>query len=127
VKVVHALLEFSPQGHEYRVILMKRPLDEVIESQRLMLERSGKFGAAISPGRVAEACQRRLTHLERQVRSRARTQLRCVNYHDCLHRPLEVALELPSFLGLPLDPLRMQAVLDSSLYRNRTKTLHTAV
>src|SRR6185312_6287356 len=50
-KVVYALLKDLPTRHDYRVIWMRRPLDEVIASQRAMLARVGREGARI-PDRV---------------------------------------------------------------------------
>ncbi|HNY87520.1 MAG TPA: hypothetical protein PKN23_13545, partial [Candidatus Hydrogenedentes bacterium] len=41
VKVVSALLPALPEGFQYRVILMRRPLEEVLASQRRMFGRRG--------------------------------------------------------------------------------------
>src|SRR5215472_13543471 len=37
VKVISSLLLTLPQGHDYRLIFMLRPLDEVLASQAVML------------------------------------------------------------------------------------------
>ncbi|OYV07263.1 MAG: hypothetical protein CFE26_01880, partial [Verrucomicrobiales bacterium VVV1] len=41
IKVISALLPLLPQRHRYRVILMKRPVAEVVDSQWAMLARNG--------------------------------------------------------------------------------------
>ena len=41
VKMVHLLLLDLPLGHSYRVVLMRRNLEEVVRSQDVMLERNG--------------------------------------------------------------------------------------
>src|SRR6185295_16167693 len=47
VKIIHLLLRELPADGRlaYRVIFMKRPLDEILASQRVMLEREGKKSA----------------------------------------------------------------------------------
>src|SRR5687767_12088310 len=47
VKMVHLLLYDLPLDRPYRVVFMRRNLDEVLASQRKMLERQGKQGAQI--------------------------------------------------------------------------------
>src|SRR5262249_58261695 len=41
VKVVSALLPYLPPQHTYKIIFMQRPLQEVMASQTVMLERRG--------------------------------------------------------------------------------------
>ena len=47
IKVIHLLLRELPTDgiYNYRVILMKRSIKEVLASQRVMLDRQGKTGA----------------------------------------------------------------------------------
>jgi hypothetical protein len=42
VKIISALLQHLPESHQYRVVFMIRPLEEVVSSQNRMLERLGK-------------------------------------------------------------------------------------
>lgn len=53
VKVVHLLLSDLPVDHAYRIVLMRRNLDEVLASQRTMLERQGQKGSDLHPERLA--------------------------------------------------------------------------
>ncbi|HMO87189.1 MAG TPA: hypothetical protein PKC18_19950, partial [Lacipirellulaceae bacterium] len=48
VKIVVPLIAHVPQGN-YRVIVMERDLDEILQSQHAMLARSGKRGARLPP------------------------------------------------------------------------------
>ena len=50
VKVIHALLRHLPGSHPYRVVFMVRDIREVVASQRVMLERSGKAGGGLPEG-----------------------------------------------------------------------------
>jgi hypothetical protein len=42
-----------------------------------------------------------------------------VNYHDVTHHPLSSAETVNRFVGNRLDPHKMAAVVDQTLYRNR--------
>src|SRR5262245_38643826 len=57
VKLVHLLLVHLPPGFEYDVIVAHRRIDEVLASQRRMLERRGA-GLASDPAREDEALAR---------------------------------------------------------------------
>ena len=60
VKVIHLLLLDLPTDRRYRVILMRRDVQEVIQSQAAMLARAGRQGAALSPARLAEVFARQM-------------------------------------------------------------------
>src|SRR5262249_52395120 len=47
VKMVHLLIPELPGDREYRIVFMRRRLEEVLASQRKMLQRSGKVGASV--------------------------------------------------------------------------------
>ena len=44
VKVISALLQYLPPQHTYKIIFMQRPMQEVLASQAVMLERQGAQG-----------------------------------------------------------------------------------
>jgi hypothetical protein len=117
VKVIHALLDFLPDGFEYRVILMKRPMEEILRSQRTMLERSGKAGADIPDDRLTRVFQQQLQKAEERMASRAGFHVLPVAYCDCRERTAETIQAMQQFLGSQLDAARMQAAVDPSLYR----------
>jgi hypothetical protein len=48
VKIVAQLLPFLPPAEEYRLIFMHPRLEEVIPSQRAMLQRLGRRGARLA-------------------------------------------------------------------------------
>ena len=54
VKVIYLLLYDLPPGHPYRVIFMRRDLDEVLASQSKMLQRRGEAGATVSPDELRD-------------------------------------------------------------------------
>jgi hypothetical protein len=54
VKIIHLLLMDLPVDRLYKVIVLRRDLSQVVRSQSVMLERSGRKGAALAPERLME-------------------------------------------------------------------------
>jgi len=63
VKVVHLLMCDLPPDYQYRVLLMRRMLPEVLASQQKMLAAQGQCGANISEERLAEIFGRQMDDL----------------------------------------------------------------
>jgi Sulfotransferase domain len=120
VKVIHVLLDDLPRDFSYRVILMKRPIEEVLRSQRRMLERSAQPTADIPEERLAQVFLRQLQQAEERMASRPEFRVLPVQYHDCMRRPAEAVSAVQDFLGFGLNTAAMQRAVDPSLYRNRT-------
>lgn len=119
VKLVHVLLRSLPEGHQYAVIFMRRDLDEMIASQRRMLDRHGRSGGGLTDDALREAyardIARTLTWLGRQRRFRFMQ----VSYNELMADPGPQVARIRAFLGRELDEAAMMACVDSALYRNR--------
>jgi hypothetical protein len=117
VKMVYFLLRDLPADYEYRVILMRRDLREVIASQRAMLTRLGRSGADLSDTRMAALFEAQLGETRAWLRAQRNFSVLELDYSDCLQAPLYAASRANAFLGGTLDELRMAAAVDVSLYR----------
>jgi hypothetical protein len=119
VKIIHFLLPELPvdPAFAYRVIFMRRPIDEVLASQKAMLSRQGKPGANDELLKKAYQSQTRLA--EAWMANHSRVRSLDVNYHDVLNRPLESAQQICAFLELDLNAAAMAAAVDPALYRQR--------
>ena len=71
VKVISQLLLSLPEGHEYRVIFMQRPLPEVMKSQEEMLRRRGTYDPAADTSPIEQAFQRHLIEVNQRSGCRA--------------------------------------------------------
>ena len=119
VKVVYPLLRDLPRGYQYRVIMMRRDVKEVVASQRAMLERRGRKGAEVSNVRMAEIFEEEMSSILGWLSRQLGFEVLEVNYRDCLQRAAGVAAGVNSFLGGRLDESRMAAAVDAGLYRQR--------
>jgi len=121
VKVISQLLPSLPNGHEYRVIFMQRPLPEIMKSQDEMLKRRGNFDAAVDHSPIEEAFQRHLIEVNQWLASQPNIRVSRVHYHRVLREAKTVAEEVTKFLGVPLEIPEMVEQVDGTLYRNRMK------
>jgi hypothetical protein len=121
VKVISQLILSLPSGRKYRVLLMQRPLPEVLKSQDEMLRRRGNVDSNADSSAIEEAFQRHLIEVNKWLAGKANVQVLRVHYHRVLREPKAVAGEIAAFLGVPLDVEAMVRQVDGSLYRNRMK------
>jgi Sulfotransferase domain len=119
VKMVYRLLYDLPPDRVYRVIFMTRSLDEVVDSQQIMLERHGKASDPIDHARLAEIYERQLQEVMTWLRSQPNFSVLSVAYRDVLHDPEKVVRQINRFLDGRLDTDAMLRVPDWSLYRQR--------
>ena len=119
VKVISALLEHLPAEYPYRVIFMRRKMDEILASQKQMLVRSNKPTDAVSDEKLAEMYARHLAKVEAWLKAQPNVAVLYVDYNTMLTSPQEHAEEVNSFLEERLAVEKMVGVIDPSLYRQR--------
>jgi hypothetical protein len=120
VKLVHLLLRDLPAGRAYRVLLMRRRLDEMVASQRRMLERLGRDPGTLSDERKAQIFAAQLDETERWLTAQPGFRVHRVDYNALVEDPRPHLAQVAEFLGGGLDLDAMTAVVDPELYRNRT-------
>jgi hypothetical protein len=119
VKIVSALLTTLPPDLPARVIFMTRDLDEVVRSQRAMLERLGKPTHALDPSALKAEYAAHLEVVRRWMRTRPDLSFIDVPYVEMVCRPSEHIGRVAEFVGGKLDTTAMTAVIDPTLYRER--------
>ena len=121
VKVVSRLLTSLPNGHEYRVIFMQRPLPEVLASQEVMLRHRGTGKPGTNTSAVATAFESHLREVDAWLGSKSYLKILRVPYHDVLHNAGDIGGKLVQFLEISLGVEAMTRQVDASLYRNRSR------
>jgi len=134
VKVVTPLIPFLPPEYDYRVISMERDLDEILASQRVMLDRRGSGEIHdIDDETLARAYRRQLEKVNLWMAGQSNVRVCAVSHRLALGSPSEVGLRVTAFLeetgafepmqgrseAHALVATRMAAVVDSDLYRQR--------
>lgn len=118
VKVVSYLLRYLPDTINYRVLLMRRDLREVLASQAKMLTRRGE-SSKVGDERMLEAFERHLARTDRLLAARSCFQVLQVRYSDAVANPQEQSRRVAAFVGGALDVEAMASAVRPELYRNR--------
>ena len=120
VKVISTLLPYLPAGYHYRIIFMRRAIEEVLASQRRMLLNRGENPDKISDAQMAEMFEKNLQQTERWINSQAHATRIDINYKELIDNPSTLVAEINTFLGGGLDEDKMVGAIDPSLYRQRS-------
>ena len=122
LKVISHLLKELPDDHFYRVLMMRRDLDEVISSQNKMLERQDKENP-IEDEKAKDLFRKHLVNVRMLAHTRPNLEILEVKYTRALEDPASFVAEVNGFLSHKLDEQRMMSVVDRRLYRNRKELL----
>lgn len=118
VKVVHVHVRELPPGLEYRVILMRRDLREVVTSQKTMLERRGKAGGDLADDRVMAIYAKQLADLVAWMDAAPNFRHLDADYNRILKDPRETVEAVNTFLGGGMEVQAMARAVDPTLYRS---------
>jgi hypothetical protein len=118
LKVISHLLKDLPDDNQYRVIFMRRDLDEVVASQNKMLERRGEDNP-LDDQATKDYYLRHIVQVRFLARNRDHIEIHEASYAEALTEPEAFARKIVEFVGIPVDEVAMAGVVDKQLYRNR--------
>jgi hypothetical protein len=119
LKVISFLVKDLPDDNDYKVIFMRRDLDEVLASQDKMIQRLGTRDSTADAEAMKEAYRNDIVRARLLCKKRPNFELIEVNYRSTIEDPAGTAREVNAFLGHRLDEEAMREAVDESLYRNR--------
>ena len=119
VKIVTGLIIYLPSDYKYKIIFMKRDLDEVLSSQKKMLGRLGKEDDNIPDDKMAKVYEEHLKQVKGWLVRQPNIEVLYVNYNTMVADPTESLHKVNEFLGGNMDVQVMSAVVDKELYRER--------
>jgi hypothetical protein len=119
LKVISFLIKDLPDDNDYRVIFMRRDLDEVLASQNKMINRLGTEDSTAAEDAMKEAYRNDIVRTRLLCKNRPNFELIEVNYKNTIENPAATARSVNAFVGGHLDETAMREAVDGSLYRNR--------
>ncbi len=119
LKIISFLLKDLPDDCFYRVIFMRRDLEEVIASQNKMLDRRGEPRDEAGDEKMIQLYRNHLRKVELILEQRPNFELLDVSYRQVIDEPREQAVRVAKFLGLKVEPEQVASAVDQRLYRNR--------
>lgn len=127
VKIVAQLLPNLPalikgEPAQYRVVFMERDLEEVVVSQRTMLDIQGRQGADLDSTQLVDVYKSQLLAIHQMLTNRKIPWVE-IRHSDAIHNPASTADNLNQAFGGTLNVEAMAAVVDPLLYRERAESL----
>lgn len=119
VKIVTGLITFLPPGYNYKVVFMRRDLNEILSSQKKMLGRLGKEDDNIPDDKMAKVYEEHLKEVRGWLVRQPNIEVLYVNYNTMVKDATETLSKVNEFLGGGMDVPIMAAVVDKELYRER--------
>ena len=120
VKIIALLLTKLPlKGYRYKVLFMRRDIEEIMKSQKQMLIRRGESPDKISDEEMITTYNRHLSEVLSFLEANSCFTVFFVNYNDLMRDPEDWVPRIAAFLGKEIDIEAMKAVVDPNLYRNR--------
>lgn len=122
IKIISFLLKDLPPDNDYRIVFMRRDLDEVLASQNKMLKHRNEVDTS-DDAAMRDAYLNHIASVRIMSRKRQNWETIEIRYDDTVKDPKATAATLNTFLGGKLDEKAMVAAVDGELYRNRKDKL----
>jgi len=121
IKCISMLLPRMPLKHNYKVIFMTRPIEEVIVSQSAMVKRLETKAAELDSAQLKRGLRGHRAEILSWLKSTPHMEFIEIDYPTLIREPLPQISRLIDFLGKDRLPSseKMATVVDPSLYRKR--------
>ena len=125
VKIISALLEYLPEDYFYRVLFMRRNMDEILASQSKMLVDRGEPTDKVSDDQMAQLYKDHLQKVGAWLENQNNFNVLYIDYNRLLQDPTEPLAQIRKFLDKSVKVDEMAKVIDSNLYRQRKASTET--
>jgi hypothetical protein len=119
VKMIAELLKHLPPEYDYKVVFMRRNIEEILASQRQMLIRRGEPMDKVRDEDMARMFRKHLERVDTWIKEQPNVDVAYVSYNDLVADPAEQVRHVNQFMGGTLDTEKMTKAIDASLYRQR--------
>ena len=119
VKIIYIFLYRLPSNYKYKVLFLKRNLEDVVLSQKAML-RHRQEADRMTDQQLIDAFTSQLKQLDTWLAGQPHIALHYLSYEDVVAEPARAAEEIRSFLRRDLDVNAMIESVDPKLHRNKS-------
>lgn len=120
VKMISQLLLDLPGDYQYKVIFMRRNIQEVLASQKQMLIRRGTFKEdGVSDEEMGKFLTMHVDQVLKKTKAMDNIEMLCIDYNAMLAGADDSVTKINTLLGGGLNTEAMAGTIDKSLYRQR--------
>lgn len=120
VKMISRLLVELPGDFNFKVIWMRRNIDEIIASQKKMLVRLGTYDPSVKDNEIRRMLLRHVEKTLSWMNAQGNIEHLFVSYNKLMEDPKDEVKRLAKFLGEGAEADAMMERIDTDLYRNRS-------
>lgn len=120
VKIITQLLPYISPDHEYAVLYMIRPLEEILRSQKRMRENLTNPGKSVDREVLEQSYARQVQQVQHWMENHPKIRTLYLFYPEVLNHPLKKAKEIQSFLQVELNIEAMASAVDVGLWHQKT-------
>jgi hypothetical protein len=118
IKVISMLLKPLPANQDYKIIFMRRKMQEILDSQKQMLIRRNQPNP-VPDEKMAEMFNKHLKDVEAFIEKQPNMECLYISYNDVLENPAVNVEKINEFLGGAMNTSAMLEVVDTALHRQR--------
>jgi LPS sulfotransferase NodH len=119
IKVISMLLKPLPAEQHYKIIFMRRKMEEILASQKQMLIRRNQPTNTVPDEKMAEMFNKHLKDIEAFIEKQSNMDCIYISYNDVLENPAANVEKINEFLGGAMNKAAMLEVVDTALHRQR--------
>jgi hypothetical protein len=113
------LLKPLPADQHYKIIFMRRKMQEILDSQKQMLIRRNQPTNTVPDEKMAEMFNKHLKDIEAFIEKQLNMDCIYISYNDVLENPATNIEKINEFLGGTMHTTAMLEVVDTALHRQR--------
>ncbi|NKB67206.1 MAG: sulfotransferase family protein [Candidatus Latescibacteria bacterium] len=119
VKIISPLLYALPDQFDYQILFMQRSLDQIMASQRAMIEEQSRAVNIHEDNELRGHFEQHLEAVESWLQEQSNMAVLPVTYLDVIDNPLEAARQIASFLCIEVSLQHMAQAVRPDLLRQR--------
>jgi len=119
VKILSHLLIHLPADYQYKIIFMKRNLDEIIKSQNKMLMLNDPDFMPEDDMILKNIFEKNLKETDIWAAKNSNVDLQYFSYADIINNPVEMIEKLSYFLNLEVNGKEIARIVNKDFYRSR--------
>jgi len=119
IKIISQLIYNLPVEYYYKIIFMKRNMDEIIASQSAMIKNLGSKDPEIPKETLAARFNEHLERVGSWLIDQKNMEVLYISYNEMVANPKGHIPSVNRFLGGCLDEAEMAGAVEAALYRQR--------
>ena len=118
IKIISSLLMFLPSDRQYKIIFMRRDINQILKSQTAMLHTLNKEADSSSDHKMKILYSQHLHKVSKWIESKNNIDVLYIDYDQILEKPSAHIHKLKNFIDQAVDTRKMTTCIDKRMRHN---------